>query len=103
MPQNSSKIRSLADLGKIAAGARADGRTVAQCHGVFDVLHLGHVRHFEIGRRSADILIVTLTGDQYVNKGPGRPIFSEALRAEMLAALECVDYVAINQAPSAEP
>ena len=91
------------ELGAIAAQARADGRKVVQCHGVFDVLHLGHVRHLEVGRRAGDVLIVTVTGDQYVNKGPGRPIFTEVLRAEMLGSLECVDYVGINQASTAEP
>jgi rfaE bifunctional protein nucleotidyltransferase chain/domain len=103
MANHSDKVRSLQELGAIAAQARAEGRKVVQCHGVFDVLHLGHVRHIEVGRRAGDVLIVTLTGDQYVNKGPGRPVFTEALRAEMLGALECVDYVGINQAPSAEP
>jgi rfaE bifunctional protein nucleotidyltransferase chain/domain len=103
MAQNSTKVRSLPELGVIAAEARQAGRKVVQCHGVFDVLHLGHVRHLEIGQRAGDMLIVTITGDQYVNKGPGRPVFTEALRAEMLAALDCVDYVAINQASSAEP
>jgi len=103
MSQNSDKVRSLQELGAIAAQARAEGRKVVQCHGVFDVLHLGHVRHLEVGRRAGDVLIVTVTGDEYVNKGPGRPVFTEALRAEMLAALDVVDYVGINQASSAEP
>ncbi|HVZ02878.1 MAG TPA: PfkB family carbohydrate kinase [Dongiaceae bacterium] len=103
MAQNSHKVKSLQELGSIAAEARRQGRKVVQCHGVFDVLHLGHVRHLEIGQRAGDMLIVTITGDQYVNKGPGRPVFTEALRAEMLAALDCVDYVGINQASSAEP
>ncbi len=103
MAQNSDKVRSLEALGAIAAQARAEGRKVVQCHGVFDVLHLGHVRHLEVGQRAGDILIVTITGDQYVNKGPGRPVFTEALRAEMLASLDCVDSVGTNQASSAEP
>jgi rfaE bifunctional protein nucleotidyltransferase chain/domain len=102
MAQHSSKIRSIEELGTIAADARAAGKSVALCHGVFDVMHLGHVRHLEIGRREADILMVTLTGDQFVNKGPGRPVFSEALRAEMLAALSSIDYVAISQSSTAE-
>jgi rfaE bifunctional protein nucleotidyltransferase chain/domain len=103
MAQNSDKVRSLQELGTIAAEARRQGRKVVQCHGVFDVLHLGHVRHLEVGERAGDVLIVTITGDQYVNKGPGRPVFTEVLRTEMLAALDCVDYVGINQASSAEP
>ncbi|HEY0836144.1 MAG TPA: PfkB family carbohydrate kinase [Azospirillum sp.] len=97
-----SKIHTLEDLGRIAERAQAEGRTVALCHGVFDLVHLGHVRHIEQARSHGDVLIVTLTGDAHVNKGPGRPIFPERMRAEMLAAMECVDYVAINHAQSAE-
>jgi rfaE bifunctional protein nucleotidyltransferase chain/domain len=78
------------------------GKTVALAHGVFDLLHLGHVRHIEAAAREGDILILTITADRFVNKGPGRPVFTEQLRAEMLAALEFVDWVAINPHPSAE-
>jgi rfaE bifunctional protein kinase chain/domain len=70
---------------------------VAQCHGVFDLLHVGHLRHFARAREHADILVVTVTPDRFVNKGPGRPVFNEGLRGEALAALACVDYVAINR------
>jgi rfaE bifunctional protein nucleotidyltransferase chain/domain len=70
-------------------------------HGVFDLVHLGHVRHLESARRRGDLLIVTVTADAFVNKGPGRPAFTEQLRAEMLGALEYVDWVAINYAPDA--
>src|SRR5690606_22834654 len=53
-------------------------------------------------RREGDVLFVTLTGDRHVNKGPGRPVFTELMRAEMLAALGCVDWVGISNWPSAE-
>lgn len=82
--------------------ARQPDLTLVQCHGVFDLLHLGHIRHLEAARALGDCLVVTLTSDRYVNKGPGRPAFSAALRAEQLAALACVDYVAISDHPSAE-
>jgi len=95
------KVRTLDDLATIIAEARAAGRTVALAHGVFDLLHLGHVRHLEEARRHGDMLVVTLTADKHVNKGPGRPVFSEQLRAQMIAALEHVDYVAVNPAPTA--
>lgn len=98
-----SKVRTIAELAEIAETARAEGRTVVLCHGVFDLVHLGHVRHIEAARREGDVLIVTVTADKFVNKGPGRPIFAEALRAEMLAALEYVDWVGVNYGPSAEP
>ena len=97
-----SKITTIGNLTGIAAEARAQGKTIALAHGVFDLLHLGHVRHIEAAAREGDILILTITADRFVNKGPGRPVFTEQLRAEMLAALEFVDWVAINPHPSAE-
>ena len=65
------------------------------------LLHLGHVRHLEAARKLGDVLIVTVTADRFVNKGPGRPVFNAELRAEMLATLEYVDWVAINDAADA--
>ncbi len=90
-------------LAKIAAQERTAGRNVVLAHGVFDLMHLGHIRHLQEARSCGDTLIVTLTTDRYVNKGPGRPVFSEQMRAEMIAALEFVDWVAINDAPTATP
>jgi cytidyltransferase-like protein len=80
------KIKTLGQLGEIASEARARGQRVVLAHGVFDILHVGHKRHLDIGRRHGDILIVTLTTDKFVNKGPDRPVFAEKLRAEMVAA-----------------
>ena len=95
------KVRSLDELAAISQHHRALGQTVVQAHGTFDLLHLGHVRHLEAARRLGDLLIVTVTADRFVNKGPGRPVFSAELRAEMLATLEYVDWVAVNEAPDA--
>ena len=78
------------------------GRKVVHCHGVFDLLHIGHIRHLEQAKGMGDVLVVTVTPDRYVNKGPSRPVFTETLRAEAIAALDCVDYVAINRWPIAE-
>jgi len=97
------KVVDLARLAELAETARQQGKAVALCHGVFDLLHLGHVKHLASARREGDVLFVTLTSDRFVNKGPGRPIFAENMRAEMLASLEYVDYVAVNHGPSAEP
>lgn len=97
------KIKPLAELGEIAARIRATGKSIVHAHGTFDLLHMGHVRHLEHARREGDVLIVTVTADQHVHKGPGRPVFTHDLRAEMLAALEYVSWVAVNHAPSAEP
>ncbi len=76
-------------------------KRIVQAHGAFDLLHLGHIRHLQAAKRLGDILVVTVTPDRFVNKGPNRPVFAEALRAEALAALDCVDFVAINDAPDA--
>lgn len=97
-----AKIKSLNDLGAVCAEAKAKGLRVVHAHGVFDLLHLGHVRHLEAARKLGDMLVVTVTADSYVNKGPGRPVFLDGLRCEMLAALSCVSYVAVNNSPSAE-
>src|SRR5262249_60668497 len=75
---------------------------VVPAHGVFDTLPLGHKRHLELGKRNGEVLLVTVTTDRHVNKGPGRPVFPEQLRAEMLAGLEIVDHVGISPNPGAE-
>lgn len=95
------KVRTLDELAAVVAQLKQAGKVVAQAHGTFDLLHLGHVRHLEAARRLCDVLIVTITADRFVNKGPGRPVFTEVLRAEMLATLEYVDWVAVNESPDA--
>lgn len=96
-----SKIKALGELARVLEGERARGRRVVQCHGVFDLLHPGHIRHLEAARREGDVLVVTITPDRFVNKGPGRPVFNERLRAESVAALEPVDHVALTESPTA--
>ncbi|MDD5584276.1 MAG: PfkB family carbohydrate kinase [Candidatus Omnitrophica bacterium] len=96
-----SKIQTLDDLALTLKKLRAKGKKIVLCHGVFDLLHPGHIKHFEAAKQSGDVLVVTLTRDEFVNKGPGRPVFSQDLRAESVAAIECVDFVAINEWPTA--
>jgi rfaE bifunctional protein nucleotidyltransferase chain/domain len=95
-----AKIKSLDELARLLERERARGRCVVQCHGVFDLLHPGHIRHLEAARREGDLLVVTITADRFVNKGPGRPVFNQRLRAESVAALVPVDYVAITDSPT---
>jgi len=95
------KIKSVDDLAVDLDALRAQGKRVVQCHGVFDLLHPGHIRHFEAARAEGDVLVVTVTPDRFVNKGPGRPVFNQRLRAESIAALQSVDYVAIDEWPTA--
>jgi rfaE bifunctional protein nucleotidyltransferase chain/domain len=93
---SSVKILSLDELEKKARDLRREGKRVVMCHGTFDLMHTGHIRHLQRAKREGDVLLVTVTADAYVNKGPGRPVFREDLRAETLAALACVDFVALN-------
>lgn len=94
------KIKDLDELATFFQDLKAHGKRIVHCHGVFDLIHIGHIHHFEEARKMGDILVVTLTPDRYVNKGPHRPAFPEQLRASSVAALEVVDYVAINRWPS---
>lgn len=96
-----SKIKTIDELSGILAKLKHSGKKIVHCHGVFDLLHPGHIKHFETAKKKGDVLVVTLTRDEYVNKGPGRPVFNEHLRAESIAAIGCVDFVAINDWPTA--
>ena len=97
----SQKILSLERLAEQVTQHRELGQKVVMCHGVFDLLHIGHIRHFEQARGFGDVLVVTLTPDQFVKKGNNRPAFTGTLRTEAVAALDVVDYVAINKWPTA--
>jgi len=91
------KFLSLREVAERVAAHKAAGRRVVHCHGVFDLLHVGHIRHFEAAKALGDVLVVTLTPDRHVNKGPHRPAFPQELRAEVIESLKAVDYVAINE------
>ncbi|MCK9395104.1 MAG: PfkB family carbohydrate kinase [Methylobacter sp.] len=98
---STEKIVSIDQLAQRSSELKAQGKIVALCHGTFDLLHIGHIRHLQSASRQADYLLVSVTADEFVNKGPGRPVFNEYLRAENIAALACVDRVAINHAVTA--
>lgn len=95
------KVRTLEQLAELCAQLKSEGKRVVLCHGCFDLMHIGHIWHFEEARQYGDVLVVTVTPDRYINKGPNRPVFPENLRAETLAGLSVVDYVAINKWASA--
>lgn len=99
-PDYLDKVKTLEEIAAISADLKARGKRIALCHGVFDLLHPGHVRHFAAARKFGDVLVVSLTRDEFVNKGPGRPAFTQDLRAETVAAMAPVDYVVLND-PSA--
>lgn len=91
-----NKIKTRDELAEIVVDLKRQGKKVVQCHGVFELVHPGHIYHFESAKKNGDILIVTVTADKFVNKGPGRPIFPQEVRAMALANAQIVDYVAIN-------
>jgi rfaE bifunctional protein nucleotidyltransferase chain/domain len=90
-------ILSLAELERAVASDRAAGRTVAFANGVFDLLHVGHVRYLQAAAAEADRLIVAVNSDRSVRrlKGAGRPVLDQQSRAELVQALRGVDYVVI--------
>ena len=77
-------------------------KKIVLCHGVFDLVHLGHIKYFKSAKSYGDYLIVSVTVDRFVNKGPGRPIFNQGQRLEFLNELEVVDNVMFSYAESAE-
>lgn len=91
------KIKDPKSLARILAGLRRKGKKIVFTNGCFDLLHVGHVRYLGQARRQGDLLVVGLNSDRSVRelKGPTRPLTPEAERAELLAALECVDYVTV--------
>lgn len=95
------KILTLDQLVDRRADARRGGQRVVQCHGCFDIVHPGHIRHLRSAAAQGDRLLVSITADRFVNKGAGRPVFTEDLRADNLAALSFVDWVYINDQQTA--
>ena len=81
---------------KKALGKKPRKKKVILCHGNFDVVHPGHVRHLIYAKSKADILIVSITADKFIQKGTYRPFVPENLRALNLAAFEMVDFVTID-------
>jgi len=92
----SHKIKSREELVE-AVQKRSPGKKVVMCHGTFDLVHPGHVRHLLYAKSKADILVASLTCDDHITKGPYRPFIPQELRAMNLAALEVVDYVIVDE------
>ncbi|MDE0482755.1 MAG: D-glycero-beta-D-manno-heptose 1-phosphate adenylyltransferase [Candidatus Poribacteria bacterium] len=91
------KIYHRSELASRLQQAKSDGNVVVTTNGCFDVLHLGHLRYLQAARQLGDLLVVAVNSDNSVRelKGENRPLIPEDERAEMLAGLECVDYVVI--------
>lgn len=99
--QTLQKIKTFEEILPILDELRQKNLRIVQCHGVFDLLHPGHIRHFQEAKKLGDVLVITITADEFVNKGPGRPVFNEALRLETLAAIDCIDFVVLNRSEDA--
>ncbi|HEY5220736.1 MAG TPA: adenylyltransferase/cytidyltransferase family protein [Candidatus Paceibacterota bacterium] len=105
MKQSCTKIKSISEIAAIAKRAKRTGKTVVTTNGAFDLLHIGHVRNLQMAKSAGDILIVGVNSDRSVRtrKDKTRPIVPEVERAEVIAALEAVDYVFIFSTPDPIP
>lgn len=98
MGKERDKIVSIDDLQTILAAYKKKKQRIIHCHGVFDLIHPGHIKHLKHAKEHGAVLVVSIPPDHRVRKGPGRPIFTASLRAEQLSALSSVDYVTIADA-----
>ena len=94
------KIKTIDEIIDITKKLVGQGYKIVMCHGVFDIVHPGHLRHLQYAKSKGDILIVSLTVDKHVTKGDDRPYIPQELRAKNLVALEIVDYVIIDENPT---
>jgi len=92
----SKKIISLDRAEEIIKSFKKKKMTTILSHGAFDLVHLGHLKHFESAKKMGDILIVSITADRFIYKGPGRPKFNENQRMEYLSKLEMIDYIVLS-------
>ena len=92
--------QSIEKLDENLANAKKKTEIIGLCHGCFDLIHDGHIRHFEEVSSLCDVLIVSITNDENINKGPGRPVFNQDERANLLAAIRYIDYVLIINSPT---
>ncbi len=82
---------------KIKEQLKSESKKVVLCHGVFDLIHPGHIIHFEQAKRMGDVLVVSVTSEKFVRKGPGRPYFNDEMRMKFLEAIEYIDYVMLSE------
>tara|TARA_A100001011_G_C14321313_1_gene850814 strand:- start:2084 stop:3613 length:1530 start_codon:yes stop_codon:yes gene_type:complete len=97
-----SKLINFSDLEKKFSKYKSKKKIIVHCHGVFDLLHIGHIKHFKEAKKLGDVLIVTITADNFVNKGLNRPYFNQIFRAEAISSLEFVDHISIIEDKSAD-
>ena len=76
---------------------KEEDKKIVLCHGVFDLIHPGHIIHFEQAKAMGDVLVVSITSEKFVRKGPGRPYFNDEMRMKFLEAIEHIDYVMLSE------
>lgn len=91
------KIVTKSEFKLIREQLRTEGKKVVLCHGVFDLIHPGHIIHFEQAKKMGDVLVVSITSEKFVRKGPGRPYFNDEMRMKFLEAIEHIDYVMLSE------
>ncbi len=92
-----AQIVKKVDFPEIRNHLKSQNKKIVLCHGVFDLVHPGHIIHFEEAKKMGDILVVSITSAEYVRKGPGRPYFNDEMRLKFLAEIVCIDYVMISE------
>lgn len=95
-------IYQLYDLEDKILKLKSAGKVVGLCHGCFDIVHTGHLRHFNYAKQKCDYLFVSITADSFVNKGPDRPVFHDFERAEILSNIRVIDGCVISHSKTAE-
>ena len=91
------QVLSIKDIIKVL---KKNKKTIGLCHGVFDVLHYGHLKHFEVAKKKCDYLFVSITSDQFIKKGPNRPINNDSQRLFFLRNLKLIDHAFIAKGQS---
>lgn len=96
-----NKVIDISKLNKLGNQLKKNNKKIVLCHGVFDLVHLGHLEYFKSSKKHGDVIIVSVTKGKFVNKGPNRPYNSDKDRVKFLSSLEIVDYVVLNTTATA--
>ena len=96
------KVFKYKELEKKILRLKSQKKKIGLCHGVFDLIHIGHIKHFRSSKKHCDFLIISITKDEFITKGPNRPYFNERLRLETLSELSCLDAVVLSEGKTAE-
>ena len=96
------KILDKKTLSETITKLRKNKKKIVLCHGVFDLVHYGHILHFKSAKKIGDILIVSITKNKFIKKGIGRPVFNETQRLDYLNEIKIIDYIYLCESKSAE-